>query len=208
MKVGELIAKRLPVVLGILLVAAVGWATWQALRQTRQTKPVYNGKPLSCWLSWFATDYSLPESHSLFQDTNAVPFLIKALKRDSWFGAAIYRKQVWPKLPQPIQKHLPRPADNHSIRTHAADLLAGMGLVAKPSIPSLIRALKEDDDSVVRLYAAMALGYIGIRDSNVVTALIGALNDKDAMVRQFATTALDQLDPKAAAKAGIKPPPL
>ena len=43
-RIGGLIAKRWPVVGGVLLVAARGWATWQALQHPRG--PDYLGGPL------------------------------------------------------------------------------------------------------------------------------------------------------------------
>jgi hypothetical protein len=113
-----------------------------------------------------------PESwrRSLLADSNAVPFLIKALKRDSWIGAAVYRKQVWPKLPPAIQSHLPPPppADIIWLRENAAKFLDRMGPMAEPAIPALIQALKEDDDLTVREFAAAALGNIG-REGSTVT---------------------------------------
>jgi hypothetical protein len=39
---------RLYLVCGVMLVAAAGWAAWQALQ--RPDEPVYQGKRLSIWL--------------------------------------------------------------------------------------------------------------------------------------------------------------
>jgi hypothetical protein len=206
-----LIAKRWPVVGGVLLVVALGWAVWQALRQPRE--PVYDGHPISYWLGRMRLqlDTAGPELNvSVFRqvvsDSNSVPFLVKALKTDSWVGAAYYRKWLWPKLPPAIKSHLPPPADNVSTRQTAAILLADLGTMAKPSVPALIRALKEDDNPNVRWTAAAALGNLGKGDKSAKAAVTEALNDKYRWVRFAATNALLKIDPEAAAKAEVKMP--
>ena len=198
------------VVVGLLLVAAVGWAGWQAVRRGAP-EPVYQGKPLSYWL----TNYASPP-RSLMSDSNAVPFLIRALRRDSWIGAAVYRKQVWPNLPPSMRRHLPAPADNAQVRYDAVvwlQMIEHSGAesepgaerpTAKPALPHLIRALKEDDNVSVRFQVAGALGDIGKGDSIVVPALTVALKDEDGRVRRKAASILLKLDPEEAAKAGVK----
>jgi hypothetical protein len=213
---------RLHHVLGVMLLAALGWAVWQA-RQPRPREPVYAGNPLSYWLTNFSVirvDTNLSVLHvnikpprSLFHDTNAVPFLIKALKRDNWIGAAVYRKQVWPKLPPAVQSHLPPPPpDDSVIRRTAATFLLRFGPLAKPAVPSLIMALKDDDDWQVTTDAAILLGQVGEGNRAAVAALTEAFEDKDRRARPRATLktvrmfyqvvakSLCQLDPEAAAK--------
>jgi hypothetical protein len=215
--------RPLQVVMGVLLVAALGWATWQAerplpreaeyeglVRQWPQPgkappEPTRERHPLSFWLTntnrYFAGKFvqmptaipgysndilfiSLERTNQdswpagLLTDSNAVPFLTKALRRDTWLGAAFYRTQVWPKLPPPIQMRLPRPPlGNTRMRMTAVDYLTLMGPMAKPAIPSLISALKRDDNLNVRCSAASALGKIGKGDGSVTTALTKALSD-------------------------------
>jgi hypothetical protein len=207
---------RLYVVLGVLLVAAVVGLLWWSPWEPRE--PVYDGKPISYWAAWSTTNrYTVPAR--MLNDSNAVPFLLRAMKRDSWFGAAIYRKQVWPNLPPSIRRHLLAPADNPQVRYNAVVWLqiierlgteSGAGTerpTSKPAVPHLIRALKEDDNVSVRFQVAGALGDIGKGDSNVVPALTVALKDEDGRVRRKAASMLLGLDPEAAAKAGVKPPP-
>jgi hypothetical protein len=202
------VKNRLCHVCGALLVAAAGvllwWLAWEP------PEPVYDGKPLSYWLTKvnFATGYLPPLPRRLLVDSNAVPFLTQAVKRDSWFGAAFYRNEVWARLPLAIQKHLPhadRP-EAHTRRMMAANILWRMGPVATSAGPALVTALKHDNAWDVRYYAAQALGSLGKGDSAVTGALGEALNDKDRGVRIASTNALLKLDPEAAAKAGIKPP--
>jgi hypothetical protein len=221
-KIGVPIAKRWLVVCGVLLVAAGGlWMWW---RPWESREPVYDGKPMSYWLTngirLVGTDTDNGTSISVVQvvgvdgrrdwsaqllrDSNAVPFLVRTLKRDKWLGAAIYRKQVWPRFPD----YLPfPPVKNSSAQIVAAHFLGQMGSMAKPAVPSLIRVLKEDEEPTIRMKAARALGNIGKGDSNVTAALTGAvLKDRDWGVRQTATNALLELDPEAAAKARTKVP--
>ena len=193
-------------VCGLLVVAALGWAAWQALRSLppQVPEPVHEGTPLSCVLADRITTRVVQRfgGHS-----NAVPFLIKALNRDSWVGAAYYRKCLWPKLPISMQKHLsPPPADDAHTRLNAAVLLGRIGPVAEPSIPALIRALKEDDNKFVRIFAAVALRDLGAVDKEAIAALTDALKDPDGQVRLWASGVLLELDPEAAAKAGVKVP--
>jgi hypothetical protein len=212
-KIGELMAKRWPVACGVLLVAAGGlWMWW---KPWASREPVYDGKPISYWLTngirlvgmdtdrgtsivGVKVDGRGAWSTQLLSDSNAVPFLIRALKRDRWLGAAIYRTQLWPRFPD----HLPfPPVKNSSAQYVAAHLLGQMGPMAKPAIPSLIRVLKDDEEPTIRMKAAWALGNIGNGDSDVTSALTGTLlKEKDSGVRQTATNALLKLGPETAGK--------
>jgi hypothetical protein len=130
-------------------------------------EPVYEGHTISYWLSnseaFFSGGTGLPQA--LLNDSNAVPVLVEALKRDSRLGA-------------------PPPGDNLVIRYRAAIALGAMRQVAKPAIPALVQALKEEESLSVRGAEAEALGHIGKGDSNAAALLVKALKDKNAVVRQ------------------------
>jgi hypothetical protein len=142
----------------------------------------------------------------VIDDSNAVGFLIRALKRDSWFGAAYYRKGLWPNLPVGMRRQLPAPsAGNAGSRANAA-LLLGLKHDELRTLLALVGALTGDDKQGVKWNAAWALGNLGNRDTAAAEALTAALKDKNATVRGESTNALLKLDPEAAAKAGVKPP--
>jgi hypothetical protein len=227
--------KRLCLACGVLLAAAVGGALWLA-SLNREPEPVYNGMRISYWLTnitqyrflsggalsiflpstnWvhlqadldfpFRTDPLAPSS--LLADPRAVPYLVKALRRDRWIGVACYRSWVWPKLPPLMKSHLPPPpVDNPIIRMRSAEILSSMGEAAGPAIPALIRALREEDDLGVRWNVAHALRSIGKGDSSVTSAFIENLKGNDVDFRRMVTNALWRLDPEAAANAGVKVP--
>jgi HEAT repeat protein len=180
---------RLYLACGVLLVAALGWATWQAIRPPPR-QPVYDSKSLSYWLTNSVS--VLPPR--LMSDSNAVPFLIRALKRDSWVGAAVYRKQLWPKLPTTIRRHLPPPVDDSARRRTSVAILSQMGPMAEPAVPALTRILREDDDHpFVLVGAAAALSKTGKGDNGVVRALIKVLKGTNTLVRQSSAVALGQV---------------
>ena len=187
--------KRLYFLGGVLLfAAAVGllwWSPWVA------REPVYEGKPLTYWLS---IDRRTPES--LLGDSNAVPFLLEALKKDDWFGAALYRKHVWPNLPASIQTHLPAPVDNEGRVFKAGELLERLAPMARPFIPAMIRALKHGEPSV-KYGAFHVLNQIDKGDELVVAALTAWLTNKDSAVREAGTNLLLVFDPGAALQAGV-----
>jgi HEAT repeat protein len=204
-RIGGLIAKRWPVVGGVLLLAVLGWGGWLVVRALpRPTpEPVYDGNPLSDIFVLALRPGTVPPTlETLLRDTNSVPFLIRTLKRDSWFGAAYYRKWLWPKLPPSIQKRLtPPPEYRPNRRGAAAELLARMGSIAKPAVPVLILALSEDDEYVSER-AALALGDLGKGDNSAVVALTKALSDSRFLrVRRSAIIALEKIDPGAPARA-------
>jgi hypothetical protein len=207
---GGLIAKRWPVVGGVLLVAAVGglllWSPWEP------RELMYEGHPITWWLRHgygyryvyqgrSASMFILPRS--LVEDPKAVRTLTKAARRDSWIGAAVYRKHVWPRLPSAIRKHVPPPSPgNPLLRRQAVELLGYIGPIAKPAIPSLLRALTEEDDASIRLGVVRALGEVGRGESAVAAGLRGASMDSDQLVRATASEILRRGEREKAVVAG------
>jgi hypothetical protein len=217
---------RLYFVLGVLLVAALGGLLWWSPWEPRE--PVYDGKPLSYWLGRNAIPtnvfFTLPNSSAIRRGyptplhvaegaawvgqvrrdgSNAVPFLIRALRQDKWFGAAFCREWLWARLAPSIQQHLPPPHGPMNGPRTAAFLLSDLGTEARPAVPTLIRELKKNSDAGFRIETVWALWNLGNGDTNVIAALCWALQDNDRVVRRYATNALLDLDIRAASKAGV-----
>lgn len=199
--------KRIRSLLVVLLFAVLGGLAWQVLRPR---EPVYQGRPISYWIDHtgeisLAGNASIGEWNGPQLDSNAVPFLVKALQtRDGRLGAA-YRN-AWLRSPLFVRKLLPRPIWVRAVPVSAAQALGQLGKDAKPAIPGLARLVKEDHFDAINRHqaAAWALGKIDAKDPVARAALIGAENDSDPTVRSVATNALKAIDPEAAAKAGAK----
>lgn len=70
-------------------------------------------------------------------------------------------------------------------------------------MPALVTCLS-NNDLFAHYTAADALGKFGTDAKPAIPALIALLNDPLGLARQAATNALLQIDPEAAAKAGVK----
>jgi hypothetical protein len=70
-------------------------------------------------------------------------------------------------------------------------------------VPKLMNLLR-DPIPKIRQYAVIALGQFGTNAQSAIPDLAAALNDPDLTIRRAATNALKQIDPTAAARAGIK----
>jgi HEAT repeat protein len=191
-RVGQLIAKPWPIVGGVLLVAAFGWAGWQALQQPRE--PLYDGHPLSYWLYQVARSNSIPYPKGLSSDSNATPLLIGALAREDTLLGKSYLS-LWPRIPPFIQRRLQRPVPAAEVRRCAALMLGRLGVPARAAVPTLVQRMS-DGDAGVRRTVVWALGLVGEGDQTVVPALAAALKDNDMEVRFIAVQSLHTLGQK------------
>ncbi len=139
--------------------------------------PSFHGRSVVYWMNY---DYPGPGAPQEFRmvwkglGSNAVPFLVKALKKSDRPLPNITFRPVWRKLPRWL-KHV----------------------VTAPSPPA----------DTVRSRAASALGILAGEAKGGVPALLEVMQaDESHFVRQVASNALTQIDPEAAARAGIAPP--
>jgi HEAT repeat protein len=65
-----------------------------------------------------------------------------------------------------------------------------MGEEASPAVPQLIRLLKADSDSCVRMMAAQAFQRVGVGNMEVTSAMVQALGDKEPAVREMGAKSL------------------
>jgi HEAT repeat protein len=182
--------KRIQIALAVLLMAIAGVIGWQVLRER---EPVYAGKHVSYWIARSGEYYEGSSFNRIGgfpgADSNAIPYLVRVLQRqDGLFGQA-YRGR-WIRLPYRIQRVLPRPVDAEQMRFSAAMSFGNLGDVARPAIPALLRALRDDKSEDVRGWSAWSLGRLGKAERTVISALTEALNDKAPFVRSQAADAL------------------
>ncbi len=205
---------------GVPLVAAAMalliWSPWAP------RDPVYDGKPLSWWLAQpiaFSIGHPPPQTAGEFMDlffppttrrrqcsadTNAIPVLIRWLRRHSyWRVSSYYRTWIRPKLAARIPK-LPLPQLD-SRRMNAAFLLGQIRPAPESVIATLTRVLEKDDDAGVRFAAAWSLGKVGQGNQGAMAALTEAAKDKKSFVGMVATSALTN-GTRAAAMAVVKDP--
>jgi HEAT repeat protein len=181
---------RVKISLTVLLVLVVGTMLWQMLRPR---EPVYDGKPISYWISrsgefYWGSDFGRIGGFAP-RDSNAVPYLLKALERQDTTFSLTYR-MVWFKMPYQIQSRLPLPISAEQMRFSTAMSLGKMGDIARPAIPALLRAAREDKSIRVRGWAACSLGQVGKGDTNVIRVLTESLNDRSSYIRAMAAHAL------------------
>jgi HEAT repeat protein len=95
---------------------------------------------------------------------------------------------------------------NAGVRLHTAQALGCIHGEPELVVPELVKLL-HDSDRMTPLFAAEALGKFGTNARVAIPILIQKLKDpgtSDPFIRETVTNALKQIDPEAAAKAGVK----
>src|SRR5207253_4257945 len=83
------------------------------------------------------------------------------------------------------------------VRFNAAMALGDLGREARPAVAGLIRAHLHDQDAGVRVAATVALWKIEHRDTQVLPALIKAVQNEDEFVCWMAADCLGDIGPAA-----------
>jgi HEAT repeat protein len=193
--------KRVKIGLAVMAVALIG----VIVRQVTQPpdEPVYKGKPLSNWLLPIKTGNpkALEDAKEAMRHagTNALPALLRMLRvKDSLPKAAL----VWFNKKQNII--------NFRITSDVGWNLAGLqgfsllGTNAQSAVPALIAILNQNTSRQSQSYTIGALSCIGPSAKEAVPTLLRFANDPDPVMRSTAAIVIRQIDPEAAAKAGIK----
>jgi HEAT repeat protein len=104
--------------------------------------------------------------------------------------------------PRPIAIAIQALRDHdRDVRQQAAAFLGARGPDAAVAVPVLIQAL-QDQDSLLRVHAALALTYISPADASVAAPVVqAAVNDPDPVVHIQAVMTLARIDPPAALPA-------
>ncbi len=77
-------------------------------------------------------------------------------------------------------------------RVHAGLQLEGLGIEAKPALPTLLH-LQQSEDVHNRRLAAVVLGSLGSALAEAVPPLVNALQDEDQTVRRLAAESLEKI---------------
>jgi hypothetical protein len=186
--------KRLWIPLGVLLLALLGAAMWQALRQPA---PAYKGRPLTFWLRGFDISYNDPRKPSFDESveavrhagTNALPTLLRMLRaRDSDLKHRLTR------LAQ--KQHLVRidyVSADHQRWAATQAFMALLGREAKYAIPQLVEISREEVAGVYPLP--------GGRPSEYATEVLELLKQQGEDARRAVETAFEKGGRVAATKA-------
>ena len=171
------------------ILGALAWGIWPA------REPVYQGARVSFWIDLPGYDAS---QFGFFPkvDSNAIPFLVKALRRQTGSLPGIYAK-AYNVSPAWLQRRLraPREYSDWMVRANASELLGRVGTNSPAALTGLLRVLKQEKNAVVKVYAVESLQKIGAGNDAAETGIIEALHDKAPEVRDAAQDALRKLDP-------------
>lgn len=196
---------------------------WLTLTAFNRPEPHYADQPLSYWLERLAQESTAAQASSVLNEMGpeAIPALIAALHtrrspvRDSFHAAAAR-----------VNLAAPRSYDAPNVRATSAYLLGQLREAGRPAVPDLVQCLGDEDpmvryrsiralskigmvaapdlaealrdrEPVVRYGAAKALGGMGNEARYSAGALMNALNDPQANVREAAFQALAQIGDRA-----------
>lgn len=158
---------------------------WRAVRNIS-----VQGKSIFEWAIQLNGPEGTQEAEKVIRQTGsaAVPPLITALEaKDSLFKKPFLT--IAPSLPKRMRTSLHRtlnPNEKGRLRLGAVRALALLGPIAKPAVPALARAMK-DENPEIAMRAAFALGRLG---SSGVPRLIDAMNSKRDSTRLLAIQGL------------------
>lgn len=186
-------------------------------------EPSYRGKRLGEWLQQMRkadSGVAKDAEEALRQmGTNAIPALLDRLAyRQPPYGLKAYEVNIEAACGFMALGELARPAlpkleglmesDDQDLALHAMIATCGMGV---DSIGCLIRGLTNRHDTVRAEAAHFLEDSIGARFPEqrklAVPFVVGLLSDTSESVRMTATNALREIDPAAAAKAGVNAAP-
>lgn len=188
------------ILLIVLLAIFLGGLTWVVL-QPREPEPVYQGKPLSFWLTGYDPgNYNLKPTRGPSPPTskqadeairqigsNAIPTLLRLLqKQDSPFKVKIVGL-----LQRQHLITLPLAPLNQS--TTAFQSFISMGPNASNAVPRLIEIFDHDPSPFPQQAVPAILGYIGPAARQAVPTLLRGMTHTNGMVRNNAIFALGRI---------------
>ncbi len=174
------------VLLAALLAAVVGGLGWLIMRPPER---LFQGKPERVWINSLArySENDFPQWQGLGSD--AVPILIKALRKGTGLLDRAYAK-AWTHLPSAVAptvaRSLPHPDESIEVRVNAAIILGRLGINAKLSAPALASALRDEN---IAVHIAAIIGLENLLHSTSVKS-----HEKAGIVRILIKTMQDNQD--------------
>ena len=192
--------------LAVLFIAIAGVIVWQASGWRQE--PVYKGRTVDAWLedttgpSGIMTAYQNSEYRAALIEMGpkAVPFIFRKLRKNDSSFQNKYR-DIWPKLPKFLQKHLSQPKPISFDAWTAGMALGDCGTNATRMIIDKLN----DGNPAVREAAWHAVTPFAehlISTNEIISLCLPALKDNDAIVRLHAASSLGHL---GAAASNIVP---
>ena len=169
-----------------LCIIALGGAIGFVLSCLGPQEPIWQGRPLSQWLTECKSDHPRDLSESAQKaiqamGTNALPHLLRMV---AWKESSAKRRlRAWFGRGSVVRRWIPtRPREQE----RGAAGFEALGKVAAPAVPQLIQLL--GDDVITSYHAALALSAIG---SPAIPALVQTLTNESAWARMGAVQALN-----------------
>ena len=188
----------------LLAVLLAGVAAWFFLFPR---EPSYQGKSLNFWFKKYCHSLSPAREEALETIAeiggDAVPYLSRLLKKSDSIIERAYRSARL-KLPDPVQRWLPRPIEPRRLRADAMACLTRLGWSFNTAAGPLIEATRHSDPDT-RTLAVQALRDFGPRTSAIVTAVLAVAKDTDARIRAEALSVLSDFSHSARDKTFLKP---
>ena len=198
--------KRITVLAVAALLALVGVIGWQVLRPSDE--PVYKGKRLTKWLvphpylelNSSTTGILTPEAEEALRQigSNAVPTLLRMLRAR---GSALKVKLMGLVQSQHVIKveYIPANIWNAS----ALEGFKILGSDGQSAVPELIRIASDNFSATSTSCAILSLVKVGPAARQAVPYLAHWVTNSDKRLRFYSGMVLRDIDPEAAAKAGI-----
>jgi HEAT repeat protein len=181
----------------LLAAGAAALALWILIATQRPGEPRYQGIPISKWIARGNWGSPVHEAVNAF-GTNAVPYLVPALTRNS---SALDRALpgIWRDLPESFRRKHPdwMPMDPAQARLSAQEWLRQLGPDARRAVPALIALTRSTNDLFARAAGVGTLAIVGRETPEAAAAIVGMLKDTNAAIHPAAAFAIGDLGTNA-----------
>jgi HEAT repeat protein len=190
--------KRIWILLGLTLGFALLGVSLVRVKAPTKT---FEGKPVGRWVAAFIekSDRTLdvrPEAEFLKVQqigSNAVPYLIAAIKHKPGFLSSKLYRAVYTNSPAIIAKRMPAPIDAQLMRCRAYSALGGLHSSARSAVPFLAEQFNTNNSLLD--FVRAALSELGPDASEAIPVLTNALHGASLELRWNAARILANVEP-------------